>query len=60
MTQPSALTVMRNRAAVAEELRRLLPRMEEEFPCGQDRRPGSFQSSTSQLPRGGLPCGAVA
>src|SRR5579872_7248531 len=28
MTEPSTLSVVRNRAAIAEELRRLLPRME--------------------------------
>ncbi len=58
MTQPSALSIMRNRAAVAEELRRLLPRMEQDF-----RRtttlPLGLSIIDSHLPRGGLPCAGL-
>ena len=57
MTQPTALSVMRNRAAVAEELRRLLPRMEgfrtaKTFPFG-------LSAVDHCLPQGGLACGAL-
>ena len=57
MTQPTALTVMRNRAAVAEELRRLLPKME----GFRTAKTLSFGLSAIDhcLPRGGLACGAL-
>ena len=58
MTQPSALSVMRNRAAVAEELRRLLPRMEEDFRAARTV-PLGLSVIDRHLPRGGLPCGAL-
>ena len=58
MTQPSALSVMRNRAAVAEELRRLLPRMEGDFRAAQ-AVPLGLSIIDRHLPRGGLPCGAL-
>jgi protein ImuA len=52
MTQPTAQTVMRNRAAVAEELRRLLPKMEgvraaQPIPFG-------LAAIDRYLPQGGL------
>jgi protein ImuA len=57
MTQPTAQTVMRNRAAVAEELRRLLPKMEgiraaQSIPFG-------LAAIDRHLPQGGLACGAL-
>jgi protein ImuA len=57
MTQPTAQIVMRNRAAVAEELRRLLPRMEgvraaQSIPFG-------LAAIDQYLPQGGLACGAL-
>jgi protein ImuA len=57
MTQPTAQIVMRNRAAVAEELRRLLPRMEgvraaQSIPFG-------LAAIDHHLPQGGLACGAL-
>jgi hypothetical protein len=58
MTQPSALSVIRNRAAVAEELRRLLPRMEEDFRAARTV-PLGLSVIDRHLPRGGLPCGAL-
>ena len=58
MTQPSALSVMRNRAAVAEELRRLLPRLEEDFRTAKTL-PLGLSVIDRHLPRGGLPCGAL-
>jgi protein ImuA len=58
MTQPSALSVMRNRAALAEELRRLLPRMEEDFRAARTV-PLGLSVIDRHLPRGGLPCGAL-
>ena len=58
MTQPSALSVMRNRAAVAEELRRLLPRMEEDFRAARTV-PLGLSVIDRHLPRGGLSCGAL-
>ena len=58
MTQPSALAVMRNRAAVAEELRRLLPRLEEDFRAAK-AVPLGLSVIDRHLPRGGLPCGAL-
>jgi protein ImuA len=58
MTQPSALSVMRNRAAVAKELRRLLPRMEEDFRAAK-AVPLGLSLIDRHLPRGGLPRGAL-
>jgi protein ImuA len=57
MTPPPALSVMRNRAAVAEELRRLLPRME----GFRSAKTLSFGLSVMDryLPQGGLACGAL-
>jgi protein ImuA len=56
MTWPDAPTLARNRAAVMEELRRLLPRLE-----GVSRTPLPFGVAAidSHLPDGGLPCGAL-
>jgi protein ImuA len=58
MTQPSALSVIRNRAAVAEELRRLLPRMEGNFRAAK-AVPLGLSIIDRHLPRDGLPCGAL-
>jgi protein ImuA len=57
MTQPTAQIVMRNRAAVAEELRRLLPKME----GVRAARPIPFGLAAidRHLPQGGLACGAL-
>ncbi len=57
MTQPTAQIVMRNRAAVAEELRRLLPKME----GVRAARPIPFGLAAidCHLPQGGLVCGAL-
>jgi protein ImuA len=57
MTQPTAQIVMRNRAAVAEELRRLLPKME----GVRAARPIPFGLAAIDryLPQGGLACGAL-
>src|SRR5580700_938329 len=54
-TEPTALTVTRNRAAVMAELRRLMPRM------GEQRKPLPFGLAAidSHLPDGGLACGAL-
>jgi hypothetical protein len=57
MTQPTAEIVMRNRAAIAEELRRLLPKMEavraaKPIPLG-------LAAIDRNLPQGGLACGAL-
>jgi protein ImuA len=57
MTQPNAQTVLRNRAAVAEELRRLLPKMEglravRALPLG-------VEAIDRHLPKGGLGCGGL-
>ena len=56
MTGPDAPTLARNRAAVMEELRRLMPRLE-----GVSRNPLPFGLTTidSHLPDGGLPRGAL-
>jgi hypothetical protein len=55
MTEPTALAVAQNRAAVVAELRRLMPRM------GEQRKPLPFGLGTidSHLPDGGLACGAL-
>jgi hypothetical protein len=55
MTGPTALAVMRNRAAMMAELRRLLPRM------GEQRKalPFGLAAIDSHLPDGGLTCGAL-
>jgi protein ImuA len=55
MTEPTALSVARNRAAVMAELRRLMPRM------GEQRKPLPFGLAAidSHLPNGGLACGAL-
>jgi protein ImuA len=55
MTEPTALAVARNRAAVMAELRRLLPRM------GELRAalPFGLAAIDSHLPGGGLACGAL-
>src|SRR3984957_1963104 len=57
MTLPNAQTVLRNRAAVAEELRRLLPKMEglravRALPLG-------VEAIDRHLPQGGLGCGGL-
>jgi hypothetical protein len=57
MTQPNAQTVLRNRAAVAEELRRLLPKIEglravRVLPLG-------VEAIDRHLPQGGLGCGGL-
>ena len=57
MTQPTAQSVLRNRAAVAEELRRLLPKMEgfrspRSIPFG-------LAAIDRHLPQGGLSGGAL-
>jgi protein ImuA len=57
MTQPTAQTVMRNRAAVAEELRRLLPRMEGVRATRSS--PFGLAAIDRSLPQGGLACGAL-
>ena len=55
MTEPTALAVARNRAAVMAELRRLMPRM------GEQRKalPFGLAAIDSHLPDGGLACGAL-
>src|SRR3984893_924989 len=57
MTQPTAQSVMRNRAAVAEELRRLLPKMER-FRATRPI-PFGLAAIDRYLPQGGLACGAL-
>ena len=57
MMELSTFTIMRNRAVIAEELRRLLPRMEglssvKILPLGH-------AAIDNRLPRGGLACGAL-
>jgi hypothetical protein len=54
-TEPTALTVARNRAAVMAELRRLMPGMEEE----RKALPFGLGTIDSHLPDGGLTCGAL-
>ena len=55
MTQPAALSLLRNRAANMEELRRLLPGI------GSFRTalPFGLAALDSYLPEGGLVCGAL-
>jgi protein ImuA len=55
MTEPTALAVARNRAAVMAELRRLMPRMEEQ----RTPLPFGLAAIDSHLPDGGLTCGAL-
>jgi protein ImuA len=57
MTPPTALSVMRNRAAVAEELRRLLPRVEG-FRAAKPI-PFGLSAIDRYLPQGGLAGGAL-
>ena len=57
MTQPTAQSVLRNRAAVAEELRRLLPKMEG-FRTARSI-PFGLVAIDRHLPQGGLSCGAL-
>jgi protein ImuA len=57
MTQLTAQSVMRNRAAVAEELRRLLPKMER-FRATKSI-PFGLAAIDRYLPQGGLACGAL-
>jgi hypothetical protein len=57
MTQPTAQSVLRNRAAVAEELRRLLPKMEG-FRTARSI-PFGLAAIDRHLPQGGLACGAL-
>jgi protein ImuA len=57
MSQPTALSVMRNRAAVAAELRRLLPRMDG-FRGGTPI-PFGLPAIDRLLPQGGLAGGAL-
>jgi protein ImuA len=57
MTQPTAQSVLRNRAAVAEELRRLLPKMEG-FRTARSI-PFGLVAIDRHLPQGGLSYGAL-
>jgi protein ImuA len=57
MTQPTAPSVERNRAAVAEELRRLLPRMEGVRTVSSI--PFGLPAIDRHLPQGGLSGGAL-
>jgi protein ImuA len=57
MTQPTAQSVLRNRAAVAEELRRLLPKMEG-FRTARSI-PFGLAAIDRHLPQGGLSCNAL-
>jgi protein ImuA len=59
--QPTAPTLMRNRAAVMAELRRLLPRgLRKTLPLGLPLcLPLGLAAVDSHLPEGGLTCGAL-
>jgi protein ImuA len=57
MTQPTALSLLRNRAVVAEELRRLLPRMEGSRTA--KTLPLGLSAIDRYLPHGGLAGGAL-
>src|SRR5262249_47470809 len=57
MTQPTVQSVLRNRAAVAEELRRLLPKMEG-FRSARSI-PFGLAAIDRHLPQGGLSGGAL-
>ena len=57
MTQPTAQSVVRNRAAVAEELRRILPKMEG-FRSARSI-PFGLAAIDRHLPQGGLSGGAL-
>jgi protein ImuA len=57
MTPSTGFSAMRNRAAVAQELRRLLPKIEG-FSAGQTL-PFGLSAIDHCLPQGGLPCGAL-
>ncbi|HML08445.1 MAG TPA: ImuA protein [Xanthobacteraceae bacterium] len=57
MAQPTALSVMRNRAAVADELRRLLPKMAGFLAA--KAMPFGLSAIDRCLPQGGLACGAL-
>jgi len=57
MAQPTALSLMRNRAAVADELRRLLPRMQGFLAA--KAMPFGFSAIDRCLPQGGLTRGAL-
>ena len=55
LAEPDALSVARNRAAVVEELRRLLPGIED-LPTAL---PFGLAAINSHLPQGGLACGGL-
>jgi protein ImuA len=55
LAEPDALSVARNRAAVVEELRRLLPGIED-LPTAL---PFGLAAIDSHLPQGGLACGGL-
>jgi protein ImuA len=57
MPAPAAFSVIRTRAAVVEELRRLLPRLEGSRPA--EALPFGVAAIDRHLPQGGLPCGAL-
>jgi len=57
MSQPTALSVLRNRAAVTEELRRLLPKIQGFHKAKP--LPFSLAAIDHCLPQGGLPGGAL-
>jgi hypothetical protein len=57
MTRPTASSVLRNRAAVAEELRRLLPKMERVSTASSI--PFRLRVIDRHLPQGGLSGGAL-
>jgi protein ImuA len=58
MTEPTSLSVARNRAVVMDELRRLLPRMERTEGL-RKALPFGLAALDSHLPANGLPCGAL-